>query len=291
MSDKPIYQKLEDTRNLLEKLFKEVKVEESTLSGGTKLGIGGQAIQSLLETKISFGNPRDNLIRLTEELFKDIGIELNSIRRQQMKDSHDFYYMTLPVSMKPSPGVCFSRIECSLDFTPKGHHEPIVQTIFPKSEWKDLLNFGVDISLGLNGNLEWTAGIPENTNLPPNIKANAQGTNKLKAFIAIPEYRYALGKSEIVAVGEGKSDCFWRIDKPDLQKTQTVQFGIVFKVPKQAACVELSGLALAEADFQWLTSNLTDVFKYLTQGIKQQFNGMKELPIGDGEKWTLTLPK
>ena len=140
MSDKAIFQKLADTRNLLQRMFEEVNIEESMLACRNEVFYrSGQAIRSLLETKISFGNPKDNLIRLTEELFKDIGVELNSIRKQQMKDQFDFYYMTLPVSMIPSPGVQFSRIECRLDFAPKGDSEPIVQNIFPKSEWKELL--------------------------------------------------------------------------------------------------------------------------------------------------------
>ncbi len=294
------HQDLTNARELLGHLFEEVAAEEATLSRGAKLGAGGETLQSLRETKVSFGNPNNNLIHLTKELFGDIGIELTAIHEHQMRDQFDFYYVTLAVSMKPGPGVQFTSIACELDFAPKGRDEPIVQSIFPKSEWREMLRLGHQISLGLNGNLEWSAGIDPSDmleNLPGNIKANIENKNEIKAFIAVPNYSFELGKTDIVATGEGNSKCFWRIGKPDLQKAQTVQFGVVFKVPKGVSSIELTGLVSAEPSFRWLTADLGDVFEYLSDNLKRvlllkddERKGKDCLPIGDHEKWMITLP-
>ncbi len=47
-----------DSRKLLDELFEAVKVEETVLPGGDKLGLGGQVIDDLRRTKINFGNPQ-----------------------------------------------------------------------------------------------------------------------------------------------------------------------------------------------------------------------------------------
>jgi hypothetical protein len=300
MSNTISTQDLNNTYKLLDELFQEVSDQEGMLTAGTKLGMGGSTLQCLRDTKISFGNPKDNLIHLTEELFHDVGLELSPIHKQQMGDRYNFYYMTLAVSMQPGRGTQFTRVECKLDFAPKGEHEPIVQTLFPNSEWKEMLKLGTELKLGLNGNLDWQAGVSDPAimkNLPGSIKANVSSSNEFKACITIPSYSFELGKPEIEAVGAGNSECFWRIEKPDLQKAQTVQFGMVFKVPKATKMLELTALVVVEPDFRWLTTNLADVFDELSSKLKNLLSrkdherqGKERLPLGDHEKWRLVLP-
>ena len=295
-------QDLSDAQVLLDKLFTEVTSEESTLAAGTKLGVGGDALLGLRETRVTFGNPTNELIRLTKKLFDDVGVELTEIYKRQMRDQFDFYYLTLVVSMQPKRGAQFIRLECSIDFGPKGSNEPIVQAIFPKSEWKEVLSWGGGMSLALNGNLEWNIQLQKpNTiqieNLPEPIRANIANKNELKAFITVPDYSFKLGRAEIAATGEGNSTCFWRIEKPDLQEVQTVQFGIIFKVPKNATSIELTGLAAAEPNMNWLVANIRNVFEGLNDKLQdllrckdEERNGKERLPIGDYEKWIITLP-
>lgn len=292
-----ISQNIDESRELLEELFQEVAAGEASKSGGTNLKVGAIALQQLRETKITFGNPHDNLIQLTEPLFREIGVELSQIHRQQMENRFDFYYMTLTVSMQPAPGAEFSKIECALDYSPKGKDEPIIQTIFPKSEWREMFKLGADINVGLNGNLDWVAGIDiPLEELSGNLKAKVVNNNDLKAFVAIPKYFFELGRADIAAMGEGNSECFWRIEHPELKKVQTSRFGVVFKVPKNTKTITLKGVVAVEPNFNWLTANLKYVFEALSQKLKdflllqdEKRTGKQRLPIGDHEKWTLTL--
>jgi len=213
MSDRLSRPDLEEADALLSELFDEVQKWEGTLAGGRKLGIGAEAVDSLRQSKVSFGNPRDRLIHLTEETFKNSGTELNDIYKQQMQTQFDFYYMTLTVDLRPERAAKFWRLTCELDFSPKGTKEPIVQSLFPTQKWRSVMSGGVGIDVGLNGNLDWNVGVDsadfdKTESLPGELKANMGSKDDLKAFLAVPDYRYELGHPEILTNGQGNSTCY-----------------------------------------------------------------------------------
>lgn len=294
-------QDLDESQKTLDGLFEEVSSLESTLSGGKAVAVGSNAIKSLRDTKVSFGNPSNNLIRLTEKLFKDVGAGLTEIHKLQMREQFDFYYMTIALSMQPGQGVEFKRIECSLNLGPKGKEEPVIQAIFPKGEWRELLSLGAGLNIGLKGNLDWGVEVDpiilqSIPHFPGQLEANIINKNKLNAFITTPNYTFRLGNTHIVATGEGNSECFWRIEKPELKSGQTIQFGLVFKVPKGQKSITLTALAAVEPNINWLLGTLCNVYEYLSDTLKQLFILKDEertrkarLPIGIYEQWSIQL--
>ncbi|WP_293134995.1 hypothetical protein [Microcoleus sp. bin38.metabat.b11b12b14.051] len=301
MSDNLSLPNIQEADTLLSDLFQEVQKWEGTLAGGKKLGTGAAAIESLLKSQVSFGNPQDRLTLLTEETFKGSGTELIGIYKQQMQTQYDFYYMTLTVNLRPQPGAQFTRLTCQLDFHPKGSNEPIIQNIFPNQQWRTVMNFGVGMDIGLNGNLEWSAGVDstwlgELTNLlPGELKTNAANKNELKAFMVMPEYKYELSHAEITAVGDGSSTCYWRIQDEEIQKVGTAKFAVVFKVPKGTESINLRGIAWAEPNMKWLTADVRDVFSELSDRFKNLLRRKDEAAIHlariANEEWSLILPK
>ncbi len=317
MTKKNISPNPEEADSRLSELFKEVLEWESPLSGGKKLEFkltnesdlsesgqlkkGAKSIASLFETKVSFGDPRDRLIHLTEETFAQSGTELNSIYQQQMRDQFDFYYMTHSVALIPKLGARFWRLTCQLEFEVPEDKGVIIQTIFPTDKWRSVLNFGVGMDAGLNGNLDWNAGVDSSQLakfvelLPEGLKANVVSKNEFKGFIGIPSFKYELGQPEILAVGESNSFCYWRIQDQDLQKVGTARFAVVFKVPKGTEAFTLRGTAWAEPDMNWLTADVRDVFSELSESFKallrQKNDVASQFARGAAEEWTLTLPK
>lgn len=292
----------QETDSLLGDLFEEVKKKEAFLSGGQELPLGTAAVGQLLQTKVRFGNPKDSLVFLTEEVFGASGLDINTILRQQMREQYDFYYMTVTVDLVSKPGTQFRRLVCELNFGPKGNREPIVQTTFPNSKWREVINLGIGMELGLNGNLDWVAGVDSTPlgsmldDLPSELKANIANKNGFKAFVSIPNYTYKLGRSEITTSGEGNSICNWCIDDQELQNCGTMKFAMVFKVPKGTESITLDGIAWAEPNMSWLTADIRDVFDELSAKFKDLFKrgdvAARQLARGViGEKWMLILPK
>ena len=291
-----------ESKDLLDQLIKEVEVQEGTLAGGIRRGTATHALKSLRETKLRFGNPRTNLVQLTEERCKNFGITLAPLQLELMRTTFNFYYITLSINTRLRPGLEISRLECQLEFGPKGSDEPIINSMFPTSKWREILSFGYNVNLSLDANLSWNATLDPslltNTeNLPAEVKAEIDTQNNLKTSVLIPQVQYSLGRFELLATGEGNSDCFWRFESRELTQSPTIQLALLLKVPKQIPTIQLTANAAIEPNFAWLTANLRDVYEFLSENLKRLFhpnNGepaaFEHLPIGEKEEWELELP-
>lgn len=285
--------------SLIEELFSDVTKWEGSLAGGQKLDEGGAALRSLKETKVQFGNPRANLVAITAEQLHGSGIELSSIQTQQLESSHDFYFMTITVDMRPEPGAQFKALACELNFGPKGVDEPIVQSIFPKTLWKNVMTFGGGMNLGLDADLNWKVGVDASklsalSDKAPELSANLENKNDMKSHIVLHDFSYDLGRFDIAASGEDNSECYWYIQNAELQQMLTTKFSLVFKVPKGTKEFTLTGKAWAEPSMSWLTANVRNVFGNLGGKFQDLFRKRDEaasdLAQGAAETWTLPLP-
>jgi hypothetical protein len=232
---------------------------------------------------------------MTAQLFAEAGVRLSEVLIRQMHDQFKFYYLTVPVTLMPRRGVQFTRVECRLNFGPKGSREPIIQSIAPQRQWREVLEWGGAMKLKIDGKLDFSVDLEVPAPaiaLPGAIKAHLAAQNDAQARIIVPDYSFKIGRAEITATGEGNSECFWRIESPQLREEQTVKFSVIFKVPRDVDRVELAGLVIASPDMNWLGANLRDVYEFLSDNLKALFrpNSEVQLGVGDHEKWVLALP-
>jgi hypothetical protein len=288
---------------LLKELLGEVSDWEQNLAGGTRLvGPAATAVDNLLKTRVEFGNPKDKLIYLSEQSFEESGVKLTETFREQMAEHYDFYSIALVINLRTQPSTFFKRLVCDLDFGPKGESEPIIQKIFPAQSWKQALELGVSMDLGLDGNLDWSAGVDSSSLgefaecLPGELKANATSKNSFKANAAFSGFQYEFGDAEIVAGGEGNSAAYWRFESSkELKRISDVPLAVVFKVPKGTTSVKLQGVCRAEPNINVLAGDLVQVIELLSDKFKSLFSekerAAQELARQAAEEWILELPR
>lgn len=300
MPEVNIDQELQNSQALITELAQEVRVERGVLAGGSAQKVTGDIFDDLNASRITFGFPQDRLIQLTPDLLTSLGIQLDPIQTIQMNTQFDFYYMSLAVSLFPKRSNLFKIVECRLEFRGIDGKAAIVQSLFPQSQWKTVLEWGGNLSLGLNSNLDWDIGVDgdklsEVSSLAGVPTANLTTKNELGSRILVPDYSFNVGRAEITATGKGNDHCQWRLRQPDLQQSQTVDFIVIFKVPKGTQAIELEGKVIGEADMDVLVAEVEDVFGELSDKFKNMFSKKDDsgdkLLIGSHEVWApLNLP-
>ncbi len=288
-----------ESEQLVDELFEDLKKPEGFMSGGDNLPLNMRKVNEIQKTKVTFGNPENELTKLTEDKFSENGIELNSKIKEQIKEKFDFYYLSLNVNLKPLPGVRFWRLSCELNFT---EEQTIIQSLFPTHQWQSAISIGAGMSVGVNGDLAWDVGVDsslveEILKLAGNsVKGVVKTKDEFNAFAKIPTFKYEFGKPEIVAVGEGENIAFWRIQDKQIQKVGTAQFGLVFKVPQGTNSVTLTGTTWADVSINWLTADITDTLFVALPNRWQNLFQLNQEEIadkfikGDQEQWVLELP-
>lgn len=293
-------------RTFLDGLAEEVALREGTLAGGgAKLREGGKAIKALQNTKVTLGNPRDLLGRLTPALFDELGITLKPMQRHQLQSGWAFYHMTMPVTVHPGEGAQFSRLCCHLDFGPKGTDEVIIQAMFPEPAWKPILQAGASITLGATADLDLGVALDVDPaqiglELPATLKAKLVSKNEVTTFLKLPDLSFVVGRTEISTEGKGQAVCLWEIHRPDLLRQRDAQFTLIFKVPDSVASVELTARAWVEPSMSWLATALARVSDTLSTPFRAWLsredsgrNASEKIPLsdhGDGELHRLPLP-
>lgn len=294
----------DNTEDLLNELFQEVKSQESHLSGGIEeeLTQGASAVQRLKETKVTFTNPDSRLISLTVEGFKAKNVELDYEIQELMK-RFDFYSMVISVNPQFQPSVLVSSLKCNLKFGEKEKKSPLIHHIIPDSKWQSLVNAGVNLNLGLDANLDIGVGIDASelakvANLPDydKLKASVGTKDEFKAFITLDGLNYKCGKFSLVAQGVDDSQCCWEMQKPEIQEQSTIRFNIIFKVPKGWESIDLIGEVWIEPSIDWLTGELSHVIQTIPPHLKNIFGNKEKaaqkFAVGKKETWNnIKLPK
>lgn len=302
-SEEATFADLEQSQYLIQEIFERLVEEESHISGARGHGRGAEAFNALRESNVTFGNPTDRLIRLTPELLQSMDITLDPIVSAQMQNQYDFYFMAMPVAVFPKRGELFNRVECRLAFEVASDQQVVMHALFPTSKWLRVLRWGGEVNLALNGNLDWDVGVDparldEVKNLGDVPAANLKTADEVKSRILMPNFAFELGRQEIVAAGEGKNFCHWRLRDKELNTSNDLRFVVIFKVTKGVKQVRMSGLVLAEPNMELLAAEVGGIFSQLSERIKNVFRkpdherqGAERMPISNFTVWErLTLP-
>ena len=157
-----------------------------------------------------------------------------------------------------------------------------------------MLDWGGSLNLALDGGLEWGAEVEQSETKIAKLKGQLSGRvksqNQLTSFLKILLFEHTLGKMEIEAQYTAGT-AMWRLDsKKAIRNQKHVKFIILLKVPKEIEHIQMKAAIQAEVDFEWLTAEVSHVFKRLPQAIQQIIKREKGLPLQNFNEWTMDLP-
>ncbi|HRE47599.1 MAG TPA: hypothetical protein PLD47_07740 [Aggregatilineales bacterium] len=302
MSDDPAInvsqQDIEETTRLLEQMVSAAKKQVGTLAGGvqTDLAAEGVALLDKLRTvEVRFSNPNAKFFRLTPKRFEREGIELAGWVKDSLK-TFDYYFLGMTANLfTGDTGVQFSSLLTRFTFSPD---TTILHSLFPTSQWRTVFSVEGGFSVGVDNELNYGIEAPERSLEIPGLNASVRGALttsgglKGKAVIAMPDFKYEQGRSEIAVAGEGSDIAQWRVTTPELKQQQRVDYAMIFKVPKGAAAITLEGKMIAQTSMPWLTARLGDLLNALAGVFPFLTRRDAKLPLGAVETWKdLALPQ
>lgn len=249
-----------------------------------------EKIKRLQQEQIRFSPKLDIRIIDPAEL-RGSGKEISRDVQAKMQ-VYDFYQIVIPVTLKSRVGWAFSRLECELRFC-EGETDssqvPVVYDMFPKDDWVDVLKAGIDCTVTLNEQMQFSA-IPEETAEFVQAQAGTEFQGKIKSFLSA-SFRYRLRRPKIKVRGKLDSVCFWQLDGKEYVDEESVLLGVLLLVPKtRKDPVTVTAEAIAYHDFQFLTADIfSGYFREFDEKLKSFFRA--GLPLRAETDWQHVLPQ
>ena len=289
-----------ETSALLEQALAVARQWEGELGGQRKdKGKAQAAFESLKKGRIEIGSPQAHLQHLKPKDFAAHQIELAPEIKKSMagEEGYAFYLAPAPLLLFPGRGAQYRLLEGQLTFKGgRGTRQAAIHAVFPEPRWKPVLEWGGELKLALDGDLQWGAEVEQIKlkigKLGGELAGRVANQNQLASFIKLLPYKHTLGRMEIEAQFSSGT-AMWRLDSKKVIRSQKhVQLVALLKVPKEVRQVRVEAAAQAEVAFEWLTAQVEHVFDRLPpiwQTIIRERKG-KDIPLQDFQAWNLQLP-
>lgn len=249
-------------------------------------------LRQLDEQIAEFGdNPQ--LLELKEKHFELYGWQPPK-HFHQLKTTHRFYWMRVPILFKQLENMPFSKLKLGLNFNPNesnGNLRPISMLIFPDKKVKQLVNLtqGMVLKVGENfdfevatGKLDLTAGDAK-AKADAGINASAGGNFGL----TIGPFNYDLKTLELDHTDTGLEKVFWSVNTAKYLHEEKPTFIVVIQVPRKLKSFEIVAAMQATHQFDLLAATPSNAFKYFRSKVADFFR--KGAPIEHAKTWSVPL--
>ena len=231
-------------------------------------------LQNLHKERVDF-TPKLDVYPLTLEGCQIEDKQLISEIEARMQD-REFYKVDIPITLKSAQDWAFSGLACSIAFCPEEeekkqvHLLPTIHDIFPSDEWQEIFSFQDSLTLGLDENLEFRAGVDQVEGnwkkLSGEAKAKVGGELGGSIKLVFGPFAYQVRKAMIKCRGRGNIEAFWDLQDTQYINEQDLRLSIILTVPKsRRKPINAVGALEVRHDFQVWSA---DVLKF-----KQFFSG------------------
>jgi hypothetical protein len=268
---------------------------ETILSANIALSSNKSTSQSSLEMIVeplrklkeaqAFFAPKLTVHSLSDTDFNERGLTLSRFFQKQLI-SNNFYLVQVPITLKPSFGWSFARLECWLGFN---SNDAKIHDLYPDDEWTDILNVQTRLSLGIDDELNFKAAFEPNElktefpKLPELASAKVDLKINGKFSLVAGPFDYHVWRTKVIARGRENTEAFWQLDGDSKVQQQEPHLAVVLRVPKRVKNLSAQGALIAYHDFDFWGAHLRDFWGDFRGKLKTFFsNGV---PIESERKW------
>jgi len=208
------------------------------------------------------------VVRLERAHFERLGLKLPAIYDELAAD-HDFYWLRIPLLLKPLDHLPFVKLKCGIEFLTEGAR-PVAQIVLPDKKFRKLLELSDQLQLAVTESfdLDVTQRVAGAAGAAGgHVAASAGGQLALE----LGPFRYRLMRAEVDHSGTGNHKVFWSITGAERVHEEEPTLLVVMRVPKQARQVKVAAALQAYHEFRLLTASLGELVEYLAERFKRFF--------------------
>lgn len=262
------------------------------------LGPGGQVTESdegRLTRALSADEARlpayPDMHRIRDEDFI-AGNKLVPVTIQQLAKSFNFYWLRVPIGLRPQLHWAFNLLEVRVEFGAgaPAHLRPKAYRILPDKQFKTLLEANISLEFKLNENLEFEASTGKLAAAagPAAAIANAGagGTAKAGAGALFGPFQYSVKQARIDHTAPGLEWVFWRLDGAQFFQDDVPELITILQVPKEMKACEVKAELQASRYFNFAAAPLQKAIAQIPGMLKRFFDA--GLPLRDEKTWNVT---
>ena len=228
------------------------------------------------------------IYRITESDFPVVNNAV-PIAYTELSRSHNYYWLKIPIGLKPKRNWAFNMIEVAIEFNPDeslGHLRPKAYQIFPHKKFQTYLEAHQYLKIGLDENFNLMLKPDE---LKTDLGKLEIGTGVVfsgGAGITLGEFNYQVKRPKIYTTDQGLSRVFWRVDGAEFFQEDILELVVIAQVPKETKSVNLTAQLQAYRNFNFAAAELKQLVEELPKMVRNFFKG--GLPLPDEKQWDLT---
>jgi hypothetical protein len=215
------------------------------------------------------------------------GVELAPVVRQWLQ-THQFYLVQVPVTLKPAPGWAFTRLECGVVFS---GGDPKVHALFPENVWTKILSGQSNLKLGLGTDFAFQAELEPVGNslqaLSGTAEAKIEATAGTGGMIAVGPFNVEIRRPEVLSTGREGDTIFWQLSGQAHVQFEEPYLAAVLRVPKQSEPIQAQGRLIAFHKFDFLGADFADWTSNFREKVRSFFS--HGIPLEDVKtNWVVT---
>ncbi len=280
-----------DRRELLEDAAREIDALSGHYGDGDAPSETPEArlARALSEEFAEFPDYPD-ILEITARDFAVSHRELPLTFRRRAQD-HSYFWMRLPLVLRPKLDWAFSRLELAIEFNPSESSpqlRPTAYAILPDRKFQSVFEGHAQVDVGFDANFELTAGLPAvDIPLPVPASAQADASARIGAGLGVKtRYEWRLQRARIDHTETGLTRVFWRIDGTEFFAEDVPTPIVVVQVPNAAERLEVAAALQAYRHLSLLNASFQQQIVGLPRRLKDFFTGGS--PLRHEASWDLS---